>query len=241
MRGISVKGVAKSFANNKSHKFRRVLGGISLEVNRGEFLSVIGPSGCGKTTLLKIIAGVEQPDEGTIHISGLTDSPIPIVWQELRLFPWRTVLKNVSFPLELRDVDLGDIKKRAQEFLRIMGLEEFEEYYPWQISGGMAQRVAIARCLTTNPDCMLMDEPFASVDYITKQMLIQQITEIRRHHELTIMYVTHDIRDAIEVSDRIVVLSDRPAVVREIIKPTRDVSRDVELERYIWSLLKGES
>lgn len=233
---ISVRGVRKSFPHNNQK--RMVLGGVDIDIGHGEFLTIIGPSGCGKTTLLKLIAGVEKPDEGTITVKGSSDGTIPIVWQELRLFPWRTVIRNVSFPLELRNADLGEIRTKAQDFLRIMGLEEFEDYYPRQISGGMAQRVAIARCLATNSDCMLMDEPFASVDYITKQMLIQQVSEVRTKQELTIVYVTHDIRDAIELSDRIVILTGRPSVVREVIRPNRDMLRDVELEKYIWELLK---
>jgi NitT/TauT family transport system ATP-binding protein len=235
---IIINGLKKSFYLNRQQRLS-VLGEINIDIENGEFLSIVGPSGCGKTTLLKIIAGLERADEGTVTLKGSSaEGIIPIVWQEHRLLPWRTVLRNVSFPLEVKNVDSLEARERAHHLLQTMGLDGFENYYPQQISGGMAQRVAIARCLAVDSDCLLMDEPFASLDYMTKQVLIRQVLELRRKRELTIVYVTHDLRDAIDLSDRIIVLSDRPSVVREIIRPSESNQRNLELERYIWQLLE---
>ena len=235
---IAIHGLRKSFSQDGQQRLL-VLDGIDIEVGDGEFLSLVGPSGCGKTTLLKIIAGVEKADEGSVTLKGSSaEVVIPIVWQEHRLLPWRTVLRNVILPLEIKNVDSIEAKEKAHHLLQTMGLDGFESYYPQQISGGMAQRVAIARCLAANTDCLLMDEPFASLDYLTKQILVKQVLEIRRKQKLTIVYVTHDLRDAIELSDRIIVLSQRPSVVREIIRPDTSSLRSLELEKYIWQLLE---
>jgi NitT/TauT family transport system ATP-binding protein len=233
-----IRGLRKSFSQNRQQRLP-VLGGLDIDIEDSEFLSIIGPSGCGKTTLLKIIAGVEKADEGSVTLRGSSaEGIIPIVWQEHRLLPWRTVLRNVIFPLEIKNVDAIEAKEKAHHLLQTMELDGFENYYPQQISGGMAQRVAIARSLAVNTDCLLMDEPFASLDYLTKQILVKQVLEIRRKQKLTIVYVTHDLRDAIELSDRIIVLSQRPAVVREIIRPDTSSLGSLELEKYIWQLLE---
>lgn len=235
---IKVQDLVKSFPRQGGSPLI-VLDKVEFDVKKGEFVTLLGPTGCGKTTALKIIAGIEKPDRGKVETHVSTIGHIPIVWQEHRLFPWRTVLKNVTFPLELeKDMRIDKARQKGHEILRLMGLENFESYYPRQISGGMAERVAIGRALINDPSCMLMDEPFASVDYQTKQILFRQVQELRMKRELTILYVTHDLRDAIQFSDRIVVLSKAPAKVREIIKcSSNDLPRS-ELEEHLWDLLR---
>lgn len=237
---IRVQGLKKFFQLQGQDPLL-VLDDVNFDIRDGEFVTLLGPSGCGKTTILKIIAGIEKADEGKIDPSPDSVSSLPIVWQEDRLFPWRTVLRNVTFPLELKNKDTAKMEKKARELLQMMGLGEFESYYPWQISGGMAERVAIARALATDPKCVLMDEPFASVDYQTKQTLFEQVQELRKKRKLTILYVTHDLRDAIQFSDRIVVLSGIPTKVREIIKPTTADLAHSELEERIWNLLQQDA
>ena len=215
---IKVKGIRKSFVRNNQETLV-VLDGIDFKAEHGQFVTIIGPSGCGKTTLLKIIAGIEKADDGEVEFDpNFHEGNLPIVWQEHRLYPWRTVIRNVTFPLELKNVDFLKAEEKAQSLVELMGLNNFKNYYPWQISSGMAQRVAIARALATNSNCLLMDEPFASVDYQTKQILFQQLRALHEEKELTILYVTHDIRDAIRFSDTIIVLTQHPCKVLEVPK-----------------------
>jgi len=234
---IKVQNLKKSFTR-KGNDTLQVLDGVSFHVSDGEFVTLLGPSGCGKTTLLKIIAGIERMDEGVLEPMPSQANFLPIIWQEHRLFPWRTVLGNVAFPLELRNAEESFAKTKVLEMLKSVKLEAFADYYPWQISSGMAQRAAIARALVTDSKCVLMDEPFASVDYQTKQSLFQQLQELRRSQGLTILYVTHDLRDAIMFSDRIVVLSAIPTKVREIIQPTSADLPHSQLEEHLWKLLR---
>jgi len=234
---IKIKELRKSFPN-KGLAPLVVLRNINLAVPAGNFVSIIGPSGCGKTTLLKIIAGLEKADAGDIEISPESVSPsIPIIWQEHRLFPWRTVLKNLAFPLELRKVGREQAEVAARQLLQKLNLEEFANYYPWQLSGGMAHLASIGRALTINSQCLLMDEPFASVDYQAKHALFRRVKEIQSEKGSTIIYVTHDVRDAIQYSDRIAVLSARPSSVLEFIKPTPNDLSHSALEEHIWELL----
>lgn len=235
---IHVRGLVKSFPMQDNPSLL-VLNQVSFDVNEGEFVTLLGPSGCGKTTILKIIAGIEKTDSGNVKWNDKSRENVPIVWQEHRLFPWRTVLKNITFPLELeRDISNDFARQKGYEVLRLMKLENFEDYYPWQISGGMAERVAIGRALINNPSIILMDEPFASVDYQTKQILFEQVQEIRTHRKLTILYVTHDLRDAIQFSDRIIVLSKIPAQVLDTVECTSDHLPHSKLETHLWSLLR---
>jgi len=235
---ISVRDLRKSF-HREGQAPLLVLDGVDLYIEHGEFVTLLGPTGCGKTTLLKIIAGIEKADAGEIHPDpSRSKGSLPIIWQEHRLLPWRTVLENIEFPLELKNVESATAENKVRSLLRLMGLEEFHNYYPWQLSGGMEQRVSIARALATDPICLLMDEPFASVDYQTQQRLFKEVQELHKRREITILYVTHDIRDAIKISDRIVILSKRPARVREIIQPTSADLPHSELEQRIWQLLE---
>lgn len=235
---ISVRDLRKSFPREGQSPLL-VLDGVDLHITHGEFVTLLGPTGCGKTTLLKIIAGIEKADAGEVLPDpSSSNGSLPIIWQEHRLLPWRTVLENIKFPLELKKVESATAENKGRKLLRLMGLEEFHNYYPWQLSGGMEQRVAIARALVTDPNCLLMDEPFASVDYQTKQRLFKEVQELHKRREITVLYVTHDIRDAIKISDRIVILSKRPARVREIIQPTSADLPHSQLEQRIWQLLE---
>ncbi len=235
---IEVRRLRKSFLRNNGEPLL-VLDAIDFKVEHGDFITIIGPSGCGKTTLLKIIAGIESPDQGEIlHDLPPHDATIPIVWQEHRLFPWRTVIRNICFPLELNNIDRPKAHEKARSLLQLMGLNSFENYYPWQLSLGMAQRIAIARALATESSCLLMDEPFGSVDYQAKQILFQQLRDLHERHDLTIIYVTHDLRDAIRFSDRIIVLAARPSHVLEIIEPGKTTMPEYVLERHLWDLLR---
>lgn len=235
---IRIKALRKSFLRSNQEPLV-VLDGIELKVEHGQFVTIVGPSGCGKTTLLKIIAGIEKADDGEITFEPDSyASCFPIVWQEHRLFPWRTVMRNITFPLELKNIESSKVEEKALSLIQLMGLSNFEKYYAWQLSSGMAQRVAIARALATDSDLLLMDEPFASVDYQTKQILFQQLLELHKNRKLTILYVTHDIRDAIRFSNYIIVLTQRPSMVREAIKLSESNLREAVLERHIWDLLK---
>lgn len=235
---IRVRGLRKTFVRNNQEPLV-VLDGIDFKVEHGKFVTIIGPSGCGKTTLLKIIAGIERANEGEIEFNpNFRDGSLPIVWQEHRLYPWRTVIRNITFPLELKNVAFQKAEEKAQSLVELMGLSNFKNYYPWQISSGMAQRVAIARALVTDSNCLLMDEPFASVDYQTKQILFQQLRELHKNRELTILYVTHDLRDAIRFSDKIIILTARPARVREVIERKDTGMPEFVLERRLWDLLR---
>jgi NitT/TauT family transport system ATP-binding protein len=200
---------------------------VSFGVAEGEFVCIVGPSGCGKTTLFRIIAGLEDSSGGTIRLNG---EPIEgpgmdrgMVFQEYGLFPWRTVLENVGFGLEQRDTGAAERRERATEMIELVGLEGFPDAYPSELSGGMKQRVGIARALAVDPEILLMDEPFGSVDAQTRDMLHDELLRIWQETGKTVLFVTHDVDEAVTLADRVVVLTDSPGRVHEIV--------DVDLER----------
>lgn len=237
---ISLKNIYKSYTDLRSNKIQ-VLENISFDIEESEFLSILGPSGCGKTTLLKVIATLEHPDRGEVIFAHKQEGiKTPIVWQEHRLFPWRTVIQNIKFGLELTTYNEDEVEKTVYELIEMIGLRGFENYYPYQLSGGMAQRVAIARSMAVNPDILLLDEPFASVDYQTKLILCNEIKEIQEKTKKTIVYVTHDIRDAISFTNRTIILSARPARVKEIISLSGIELPFSSVEKKIWEILKPE-
>jgi NitT/TauT family transport system ATP-binding protein len=228
---------------------------VSFELRPGSFTSIIGPSGCGKTTLLRIIDGLIPPDSGEIIFNGEpVRSPPPkmgFVFQGFGLLPWRTVKKNVEFGLELRGVPKEERDAIAQKYIEIVGLSGFENHYPHEISGGMQQRVGLARALTIDPDVLLMDEPFASVDMQTREILQKQLLQIVKGAvPKTTLFVTHNIDEAIFLSDEIVLLTTRPGMVKEVIKvnlPAErwryDLRQDPEyirLRNYVWQFLERE-
>lgn len=195
----------------------RVLDRLSFEVKQGEFLCVLGPSGSGKSTLLRILAGLVRSNAGKVMIKRKTlHGPQPgigLVFQEANLMPWRSVLENVTLPLEVRN-HTDEIARRAKRLISLVGLEGFEHVLPRDLSGGMAQRVAIARALVQNPDILLMDEPFGSLDAITRERMAEELLRIWDTDHKTVILVTHDISEAIYLADRVLVLSARPASLK---------------------------
>jgi NitT/TauT family transport system ATP-binding protein len=232
----------------------RALGSTSLQVNAGEFVCVVGPSGCGKTTLLRILGGLLQPTRGRVMLKGepLTGprSEIGYVFQHANLMPWRTVLRNVALPLELQGRPAAEIQSRAQAVLRLVGLEGFEQSYPRQLSGGMAQRAALARTLVHAPELLLLDEPFGALDAITRERMNLELLGIRQSYAYTAVMVTHSIAEAVFLAGRVLVMSQRPGrIVAQVAVPlpyprslelmgapefaglTRDVRRAIDREQ----------
>ncbi len=199
------------------------LSGINLTIERGEFVSFIGPSGCGKTTLMRVIADLEQPTSGSIQVNGISPHEARMqraygyVFQAAALYPWRNVIKNVMLPLEIMGLSAAEREQRAREQLALVGLEGFERKYPWQLSGGMQQRVSIARAMALQPALLLMDEPFGALDEITRDHLNEQLLRLWERTQKTVVFVTHSISEAVFLSNRIVVMSPRPGRIIEII------------------------
>ncbi len=229
---------------------------INFSVNRGEFVCIVGPSGCGKTTLLKCICHLLKPTNGRIFVNEKEiDGPpkeMILIFQDYSrsLFPWRTVLRNVLFVLEKKNLSKKERLEVARSALASVHLNGFENHYPWELSGGMQQRVAIARGIAFHPDILLMDEPFASVDAQTRNDLEDTILDIWSRFSQTILLVTHDIEEAIYLADRVLVLSGRPSEIREEIQinlerprnqlTTKEDRRFIEYRRYIYTLIKEE-
>jgi NitT/TauT family transport system ATP-binding protein len=198
----------------------RALNGLNLAVSDGEFCSIVGPSGCGKSTLLALISGLLRPTEGQLLLDGVcANGPsdrVGILLQKDHLFEWRTVLQNAELGLEIRGKSTADARRQAHRLLESYGLSGFENSYPYQLSGGMRQRVALVRTLATDPDILLLDEPFSALDYQTKLILERDVERIIRANRKTALLVTHDIEEAVSMSDRVIVLSGRPAQVRSV-------------------------
>ncbi|MDR2758374.1 MAG: ABC transporter ATP-binding protein [Spirochaetaceae bacterium] len=226
---------------------------FNLDINEGEFLSLLGPSGCGKSTFLNILAGLDKYDGGEIMMDGeeLRERSFDrgIVFQSYALLPWRTVLKNLELGLEIRRINRRERRKIARHYLELVGLAAFENQYPHQLSGGMRQRVAIARVLAYHPGLLLMDEPFAALDAQTRETLQIELLRIWEADKKTILFVTHSIDEAILLSDRVAFMTARPGHIREIIdidlpRPrTEDIRNSVEFARIrksVWELLQHE-
>ena len=206
----------------------RALDGVTFDVPRGELTSIIGPSGCGKTTTLKIIAGLAQATSGRVEVNGTpVAAPGPdraFVFQDFALMPWASVLRNAAFGLELRGVARKEREEIAREYVDKVGLAGFADAYPHQLSGGMRQRVGLARALAVDADILLMDEPFASVDEQIRRKFQEDLLALLADESKTVLFVTHSIEEAVYVSDRIVLLSPRPGRISKIIEP--DISRE---------------
>ncbi len=226
---------------------------VNLKVEEGEFVALLGPSGCGKSTLLYMVAGFYPTLKGQILLSGRpVEKPGPdrgIVFQEYVLFPWRTVEENVAYGLEMQGRNKWEREREASRFLEKVGLLSFRKKYPHELSGGMKQRVALARMLAYNPDILLMDEPFGALDAQTRELMQDELLSLWQEFKKTILFVTHDIEEALYLSDRIVVFTARPGTVKDIIevKFPRPRSRETRLERdfallrdHLWSLLREE-
>jgi NitT/TauT family transport system ATP-binding protein len=215
---ITFKGVCKSFRTGGVDV--DVLNGIDLSVEPGAFITILGPSGCGKTTLLNLAAGFISPSDGTIQVKNSSlkginsDLGLGYMTQDNRLFPWLTLEANVRFPLWVRKLPKEVQRKRVAELVELVGLQGFENHYPYQLSGGMQKRTSLAQVLSYKPDILLMDEPFASLDAQTRMVLQRELVEVWDRIGQTILFVTHDIVEAIALSDRVVVLSPRPGHIK---------------------------
>ena len=227
---------------------------VSLSVDEGEFVSIVGPSGCGKSTLMEIVGGLIEPSSGEVRIGGNlvdgTDPSIGIVFQQESAFPWRTVTENVEFGLEMTGVAKEERSRRAGEMIELVGLGGFEDRHPAELSGGMRQRVAIARTLVLEPAIILMDEPFGALDEQTRLILGEELLRIREATNATILFITHSFDEALLLSDRIVVMTARPGQVKKIVENPLPRPRDStivsdpefgRLSGELWESLREES
>jgi len=253
MRSIETKSILRisklekyyQSTKGRSRESLLVLDGISLDVGEGEFITVIGPSGCGKTTLLNIIAGLEGYDSGEVVVTGHRVSSsgpdIVMIFQEDALFPWLNVTENVEFGLKQRGLPKEERQKTAEHFIKMVGLSSFANSFVHQLSGGMKQRVAIARGLALNPRILLMDEPFGALDATNREILQRQLQEIHAQTKKTIIFVTHDVREAVCLGDRVVLLTRAPAQIKRqfvIDQPRPRRSEDPALKRLTNAVLR---
>lgn len=252
MASVSINDLTKVYSGGKDKESVTALEEVSIDIQDKEFFSILGPSGCGKTTLLKIIDGVIDFDQGEVLLDG---SPIEgsgqdrgMVFQNFNLLPWRTVEENVKFGMEIEGIDKETQNEVAEKFINLVGLDGFSDHYPHELSGGMQQRVGIARAFAIDPEVLLMDEPFGALDAQTREFLQNELLRIWESQKKTDVFITHNIEEAIYLSDRVAVLSPRPGQVREIvdvpfgrprydsdIKATEEFS---ELRQRLWEMLK---
>jgi NitT/TauT family transport system ATP-binding protein len=255
---IQIQNVGKVFPVKSGRRGAQqpfvALDNINLEIRAGEFFVIVGPSGCGKSTLLDLIGGLTQPTSGRILISGKPiDGPAldrGLVFQQYALFPWRTAQKNVEFGLEAKGVPARERAEVARRFLELVGLAEFADRYPHELSGGMKQRVAIARSLAYEPDVLLMDEPFAALDAQTRENLQGELIRIWERSGKTIVFITHGIDEAVYLGQRVAVMTSRPGRIKQVVDiPLESRSREEDiraapefarLRHEIWSLLRDE-
>ncbi|MDM0104629.1 ABC transporter ATP-binding protein [Variovorax sp. J22R24] len=250
---ISARDVRMDFPARGAQERVPVLRGFDLDVREGEFLSVLGPSGCGKSTFLSILAGLTARTGGHITIGGQALAGVNrnqgVVFQGYALFPWRTVLDNIAVGLEIRGMSREARRRTAQEYLERVGLQGFGNSYPHELSGGMKQRVAIARSLAYQPDVLLMDEPFAALDAQTREILQTELLRIWEQDRKTIVFITHSLDEAIYLSDRVAVMTQRPGRIKDIIdvplarprsNEIRNSAEFVALRQRAWDVLKDE-
>ena len=254
MAGISFREVRHTYRPPRG-KPVLALEGVSLDVPDREFLALLGPSGCGKSTLLYLLGGFIPVEGGAITVGGKpVDGPSPdrgIVFQHFALFPWKTVRENILYGLEKQGMAKPEREKRAQEFVELVHLKGFEDSYPSQLSGGMRQRVAIARTLAVEPEILLMDEPFGALDAQTRALMHEELLAIMRRAPKTVVFVTHDVREAVYLADRVAVMSARPGRIKEIVDTkltsnargeellqTREFADKVD---HLWKLVRDEA
>ncbi|MDF2513856.1 MAG: Taurine-transporting ATPase [Herbinix sp.] len=233
---ISVENLGVSFTDKEGGAPVVALQNINLEIMQGEFISLLGPSGCGKTTLLRTIADLQQPTSGKISVRGESPREIRsqkkygIVFQNPVLYEWRTVRRNVCMPMEMMGIPKRDRTARVTKMLELVGLMEFGKKYPHELSGGMQQRVGIARALAIQPEILLMDEPFSALDEFTKEKLHEDLLRIWKKTNKTILFVTHNIQEAVFLSDRVVVLSPHPGRVSAVVDINLERPRDLSIK-----------
>jgi NitT/TauT family transport system ATP-binding protein len=242
---LEIEHIGKVF--EQRNEASAALSEVSIEVAEKEFLCILGPSGCGKTTLLRIIAGLETATSGKVTIDGEeVTGPTPkmaMIFQDYSLFPWRTVIENIAFGLEMQNVAKEERERIAEEYLDLIGLKEFGKNYPYELSGGMRQRVAVARALAIDPSVLLMDEPFGALDAQTRNMLQIEILKIWEKTQKTVLFVTHSVDEAVFLADRILVLTSRPGRVKDVIsidlpRPRDRTSPDfAKIRRYVLKLI----
>ncbi|KIH70405.1 ABC transporter ATP-binding protein [Salinicoccus roseus] len=246
---VDLKNVNKSFTKGKN-EILPVLQDIDFSIEAGEFVSLLGPSGCGKSTILKLIAGLSHPSSGKLKVN---DTPITgpgtdrvVVFQEGGLFPWMTVLENVTYGLKIKKMSKAEAEEKAMDGLRMVHLGNFTGAYPHELSGGMKQRVAIARALVMDPDVLLMDEPFAALDEQTRLVLHQELQDIWEKTGKTILFITHNIREALTLSDRVLLMSTRPGTIKKSFTVQASRPRNpsdsviVDLEKRVMAELEEE-
>jgi len=225
---IKVKNISKSFIerrrlsrslDDERHRGERVLvlSDISFDVYEGEMIMILGHSGCGKSTLLNIVSGFDKPDRGNVFIDGeKVEKPNPrrmFIFQQSSLFPWMTVRKNIQLGIKGEDEEI--LNEKTDEYMRMVGLENFRDYYPYQISGGMSRLAELARALAMDPDVLYMDEPFSALDFMTRCLMREELLNLMQIFKKTILFITHDIDEAIQLGDKVLVLSDTPAVIKK--------------------------
>jgi NitT/TauT family transport system ATP-binding protein len=254
MAGISFREVRHTYRPPRG-KPVLALEGVSLDVQDREFVALLGPSGCGKSTLLYLLGGFIPVEDGTISVGGRqVHGPSPdrgIVFQHFALFPWKTVRQNILYGLEKQGMAKAERERRAQEFIELVHLKGFEDSYPSQLSGGMRQRVAIARTLAVEPEILLMDEPFGALDAQTRALMHEELLAIMRRAPKTVVFVTHDVREAVYLADRVAVMSARPGRIKEIVdtrlksnaqgealQQTPEFAQKVE---HLWQLVRDEA
>jgi NitT/TauT family transport system ATP-binding protein len=250
---VDARGLEVTYDRLREKDTLVALSDFSVTVDQGEFLAVVGPSGCGKSTFLNVVAGLTFPSAGTIEVNGkLVTGPETdraVVFQDYALMPWRTTEQNVRFGLELqRRIDSGTDEK-VQHYIKLVGLEGFEKAYPRELSGGMRQRVGLARALVTEPRLLLMDEPFAAVDAMTREVMQDELARIVAETGQAIIFITHSVDEAITLADRIAVVTNRPGRIREILdvgiprprgRASRKLAEFQALRDHIWSLLSDD-
>lgn len=249
---LVIDNISKSFAGSKGKKLS-VLENISLTINKEEFVALVGPSGCGKSTLLNITAGLLEPSAGEVKFTGVEagyEPRLSIVFQETGLFPWRSVEDNIAFGLETMGMESKTKAERIRHYTELVGLKGFERAFPHQLSGGMRQRVGIARALAIEPDLLLMDEPFSALDAQTRTIMQEELVTLWEKTRLTTLYVTHNIQEAVMLADRVVLLSRRPGKISKILSigiPRADrgkpehAERIAEFIRIIWEHISKDA
>ena len=248
---LEIQHVTKEFS--RQGRAVRALDGIDLRVNEGEFLTIVGPSGCGKTTLLHMLGGFVPVDQGAIRLDGKAiGGPGPdrgVIFQEYALFPWRTAHGNVVWPLEIKGVLKAERERIAERYLDLVHLQGFRDHYPAELSGGMKQRVALARVLVLDPRILLMDEPFGALDSQTRELMQEELLDIWGKTGKTVIFITHDIDEAIYLSDRVIVMTARPGKVKEDLRIDLPRPRNLEIKKSpeyasyrnrVWDLLHVE-
>ena len=251
MTKLKIDNVVKEYVGNKGKTV--ALNGVSLDIKENEFICVVGPSGCGKSTLLNIIAGLLEPTSGAVYLDGKkiegTGVERGVVFQGYALFPWRTVLKNVMFGLEMKRMPKDQAEKIAKKYIKAVGLEGFEHAYPKELSGGMRQRVAIARAYAADPEVLLLDEPFGALDAQTRVQLQSELLNTWEHEKKTCFFITHDVEEAIILAQRVIIMSARPGRIKDIVdinipyprtQETKLTPEFNELKNHIWSQVYQE-